>query len=374
MGFATKAGPIVHVVQHLRPGGLEVMALELARIQARGHPTLVVSLDGDLETTLECWPRLQAQRDQLIFMGKEPGVDPWLALRLRSLFRRLGAVGVHTHHVGPLLYAGPAARLAGVTRRVHTEHDAWHLQNASRRRIMRCALIATNPVLIADAPYVADAVARALSRPPPRVILNGVDTDRFSPGDRIAARRALGLPDHGRIIGIAARLERVKGVDLAIDALASVPGALLAIAGGGSERESLQMQAASLGLAERVRFLGHLDDTLPLYRAIDLLCLPSRAEGLPLALLEAQSTGTPVVAMRVGGVSAGVDPATGVLVDPEQPGALARALQAQAPQEGAVRECTGARIAASPRTFVERTASLNAMASAYTSLMLEAAP
>ncbi len=88
--------------------------------------------------------------------------------------------------------------------------------------------------------YVAEAVARALSRPPPRVILNGVDTERFSPGDRIAARRALGLPDQGRIIGIAARLERVKGVDLAIDALASVPDALLAIAGGGSERENLR--------------------------------------------------------------------------------------------------------------------------------------
>jgi glycosyltransferase involved in cell wall biosynthesis len=364
MGYAAKAGPIVHVVQHLRPGGLEVMALELARVQARIHPTLVVSLDGDLETTLNCWPRLQAQRDQLIFMGKRPGVDPGLPLRLRSLFRRLGTIGVHTHHVGPLLYAGPAARLAGVARRVHTEHDAWHLQDAKRRRIVRFALAAANPVLIADAPYVADAVARALARPPPRVILNGVDTERFSPGDRTAARRGLGLPDHGRIIGIAARLERVKGVDLAIDALVAVPDALLAIAGGGSERENLEAQATSLGLAERVRFLGHVDDTVRLYRAIDVLCLPSRAEGLPLALLEAQSTGARVVAMRVGGVAAGVDPATGVLVDPEQPGALARALLSSPGEE----------IAASPRAFVERTASLNAMASAYTDLMLGAAP
>jgi glycosyltransferase involved in cell wall biosynthesis len=364
MGFATKAGPIVHVVQHLRPGGLEVMALELARIQARTHPTMVVSLDGDAETTLECWPRLRAQQAQLIFMRKRPGVDPGLPLRLWSLFRRLDAIGVHTHHAGPLLYAGPAARLAGVARRVHTEHDAWHLQDAKRRRIVRFALAAANPVPIADAPYVAEAVAQALSRPPPRVILNGVDTERFSPGDRIAARRGLGLPEHGRIIGIAARLERVKGVDLAIDALASVPDALLAIAGGGSERENLRAQAAALGLTERVRLLGHVDDTVRLYRAIDVLCLPSRAEGLPLALLEAQSAGARVVAMRVGGVPAGVDPMTGVLVDPEEPGALARAL----------RECPGRETAASPRCFVERTASLNAMAAAYTGLMLGAAP
>nr|WP_294508858.1 glycosyltransferase [uncultured Rhodopila sp.] len=361
MGYAAKAGPIVHVVQHLRPGGLEVMALELARAQARIQPTLVVSLDGDLETTLESWPRLQAQRDQLIFMGKGPGVDFTLPWRLRAYFRRIGAIGVHTHHVGPLLYAGPAARLAGVPHRVHTEHDAWHLQDAKRRRIVRFALAAADPILIADAPHVADAVARALSRPPPRVILNGVDTERFSPGDRIAARRGLGLPEHGKIIGIAARLEHVKGVDLAIAALAAVPDALLVIAGGGSERENLLSLAASLGLAERVRLLGHVDDTVRLYRAVDVLCLPSRDEGLPLALLEAQSTGTPVVAMRVGGVPAGVDPVTGVLVDPQEPGALARALR-NAP--GEVMDP-----GRSPRAFVERTASLDAMASAYTALM-----
>jgi glycosyltransferase involved in cell wall biosynthesis len=362
MDFATKTNPIVHVVQHLRPGGLEVVALELARAQARIHPTFVLSLDGDLESTLETWPRLRAQQDQLIFMGKQPGVDIAMPLRLRALFRHIGAIGVHTHHVGPLLYAGAAARLAGIARRVHTEHDAWHLQDAKRRRIVRLALAAAKPVLIADAPYVADAVARALSCPPPRVIVNGVDTARFCPGDRIAARRGLGLPEHGAIIGIAARLEPVKGVDRAIDALAAVPDALLAIAGGGSELGALRSRAERLGLAERVRFLGHVDDTVRLYRAIDVLCLPSRAEGLPLVLLEAQSTGVRVVAMRVGGVPAGVDPDTGVLVDPEQPDALAQALRHALRQD-----VPGGR---SPRDFVQRTASLEAMAQAYTALML----
>ncbi len=362
MDCVKDAPPIIHVVQHLRPGGLEVVALELARAQARTHPTLVLSLDGDLETTLEAWPRLRAQTEQLIFMGKAPGVDAALPLRLASLFRRLGAIGVHTHHVGPLLYAGPAARLAGVARRVHTEHDAWHLQDTKRRRIVRLALAAAKPVLIADAPHVAEAVARALSCLPPRVILNGVDTERFSPGDRVAARLGLGLPQHGKIVGIAARLETVKGVDLAIEALGEVPDAVLAIAGGGSQREALYSQAASLGIADRVRFLGHVDDTVRLYRAIDVLCLPSRDEGLPLALLEAQASGARVVAMRVGGVAAGVDPDTGVLVEPGQPGALARAL----------RIALSAEIAASPRPFVERTASLETMASAYTALMLGA--
>jgi glycosyltransferase involved in cell wall biosynthesis len=360
------AGPIVHVVQHLRPGGLEVVALELARAQARRHPALIVSLDGDAATAIAAWPRLDRQRDQLIFMAKRAGVDVALWPRLHRLFRRLRPCGVHTHHVGPLLYAGPAARAAAVARRVHTEHDAWHLQDAKRRRIVRMALAATRPVLIADAPHVARAVASTLARADPRVILNGVDTERFTPGDRGAARAALGLPVDGPMIGIAARLERVKGVDVAIAALPLLPPeARLIVAGGGTEAAALAAQVVALGLTGRVHFLGHLDDTRALYRAVDVVCLPSRAEGLPLALLEAQSTGTPVVASRVGGVPAAIDGATGVLVEPESPEELARGLRRALEAAG--------RGAVSPRAFVERTASLETMAAAYSDLMLGAA-
>lgn len=366
MALADLCGPIVHVVQHLRPGGLEVMVLELARAQARLHPTVVVSLDGDFEQALDSWPRLKSQQRQLIFLGKQPGVDLKLPFRLRALFTRIAAGGVHTHHIGPLLYAGAAARLAGVDCLVHTEHDAWHLQNAKRRRIVQLALAVSRPILVADAPHVAEAVAKELSRPAPIVILNGVDTTRFSPGGKAASRRSLDLPEQGKIIGIAARLERVKGVDLAIEALQAVPDALLAIAGSGGEREKLEALTASLGLTHRVRWLGHVDDMARLYRAIDILCLPSRDEGLPLALLEAQSTNTRVVAMRVGGVAAGVDPATGILVDPAEPGGLARALQLSLHEDAAN--------GPGPRSFVERIGSLTTMASAYTALMLGATP
>jgi len=362
----TTLGPIVHVVQHLRPGGLEVMALELARAQAARHPTLLVSLDGDAETTLAAWPRLRSQRDQLIFLGKKPGLDPMLPVRLFSLFRRLKPCGVHTHHIGPLLYAGPAARAAGVPIRVHTEHDAWHLQNARRRRIAQLALAATNPILIADAPHVANMVAKTLKRAAPRVILNGVDMERFAPGNAADARLRLGLPEHRKIIGIAARLEPVKGVDVAIAAMQSVPDALLVIAGSGGQRGNLEKQAASLGVSDRIRFLGHVDDTALFYQAIDVLCLPSRDEGLPLALLEAQASGTRVVASRVGGVPAGVDPVSGVLVAAEDPDALAQALRCVLGEDTATQS--------SPRSFVEHTASLAAMASAYSHIMLGTAP
>lgn len=351
----TPMSPIIHVVQHLTPGGLEVMALELARAQGG----LVLSLEGEAEEAIARWPRLAAQRDSLLFAGKRPGADATLTFRLARLFRQLGARCVHTHHIGPLLYAGPAARLAGVAARLHTEHDAWHLASPHRRRLARAGLALARPVLVADAPHVAQAVQAALGGKLPAVVLNGVDTDRFRPADKAAARAALGLPADRPIIGVAARLETVKGVDVALAAMARLPGdALLAVAGQGSQRAALEAQAAELGLGDRLRFLGLVEDMAGFYQALDLLCLPSRNEGLPLAILEAQACGVPVVAARVGGVPAALCPESGRLVPAEDPAALAAALEAALATPATT----------SPRDFVLRNASLEVAARAYLDL------
>ena len=361
----TVLGPIIHVVQRLGPGGLEVMALELARIQAARYATLVISLEATKAAAVERWPRARELADRLLFLDKQPGLDPWLPLRLVALFRRLRPACVHTHHVGPLIYAGSAARAAGVPRRLHTEHDAWHLAGARRRCIMRAALAAACPRVVADAPQVADAFAAAMGGERPPVVLNGVDADRFKPGDRAASRTALGLSPEVPVIGVASRLERVKGVDLAVAALARLPApTVMVVAGTGTERAALQAQAAAAGLGDRVQFLGSVEDMPGFYAALDLLCLPSRAEGLPLAPLEAQACGVPVVATVVGGVPAALCPATGRLVPPGDPEALAAALAAGL---AAVRaEGMGPR--GDPRAFVLRHMTLEATASAYLDL------
>jgi glycosyltransferase involved in cell wall biosynthesis len=194
----------------------------------------------------------------------------------------------------------------------------------------------------------------------PRIVLNGVDTARFAPRDGAGARAALGLPASAPVIGIAARLERVKGVDLAIAALPAVPGAVLAVAGQGAEAGALGALAAALGVGERVRFLGLVEDMPGFYAACDVVCLPSRNEGLPLAALEAQSCGVPVVAARVGGMEAACDPTSARLVPAEAPDALGAALAEAlaAPRRD-------------PRPFVLRTASLDAAARAYLDLAVE---
>ncbi|HLZ65318.1 MAG TPA: glycosyltransferase [Aliidongia sp.] len=321
---------VVQVVQHLQPGGIETIVLDLARLGASTDEVHVVSLEGRPETILAAWPRAGELSGRLHGMAKAPGVKPGLVLDLKRLFDRLGADVVHTHHIGPLIYGGLAARLAGVKHIVHTEHDAWHLAGRRRRAVERLALTLARPALAADADIVADALRRAVPGSAPTVIWNGIDTGRFAPGDQQAARLALGLPIDRPVVGTAARLEPVKGVDRLIEAFARLDGpAALAIAGSGSELANLKAQATALGLGGKVHFLGRVDEMPRFYQALDVFCLASRHEGLPLALLEAQASGVRAVALDVGGVRDALCPTTGYLVaESDEPGLVAALDQA----------------------------------------------
>jgi glycosyltransferase involved in cell wall biosynthesis len=178
---------------------------------------------------------------------------------------------------------------------------------------------------------VSDAVAEfAQSRlgvTAPRVVPNGVDLARFATlPDRAAARAALGLGD-GPLVGALGRLDRQKGFDVLLPALVELEGVSLALAGAGPEREALEAQARTLGIADRVRFLGLLDDVRPLLAACDVFCMPSRWEGFGLALAEAMACGLPCVASRIDSLPEVLGDA-GVLVPVEDPRALAQAVDA----------------------------------------------
>jgi len=113
---------LVQVVQHMRPGGIEKLALDLLMEPPVGSDAIIVSLEGEPESAFTAWPDLRAFADRIVFLRKRHGIDPSLPLKLARLFRQVGARYIHTHHIGPLLYAGLACRLAGIKALVHTEH------------------------------------------------------------------------------------------------------------------------------------------------------------------------------------------------------------------------------------------------------------
>lgn len=134
------------------------------------------------------------------------------------------------------------------------------------------------------------------------VLRNGVDLKMFQPApDRAALRRSLNIT--GTALLSVGNLIESKGHDLAIRALLDLPDTCLLLAGGGVEENNLRALARSIGVTDRVTFLGTVkhDALRDYYGAADLLVLASRSEGWANVLLEAMACGTPVVASDVGG-------------------------------------------------------------------------
>ncbi len=165
-------------------------------------------------------------------------------------------------------------------------------------------------------------------------IPNGVDTTCFhpsSPSERAALRRELSLPAFGPLVAYTGRLAPEKGVDVLLSAwpavIAANPAAKLVLVGSGGDDHVLRGHAVELGISGSVLFAGGVPDSSPYLRAADVGVLPSRTEGMPVALLEAMACALPVVATAVGGTKEVLaDGVTGRLVPSEDPAALARGL------------------------------------------------
>lgn len=305
----------IQLVQHLRPGGIESLVLDLCQFAQEDRQVHIVSLEGSKAEALAQWPRLAPFAEQLTFLSKPAGIGFSTVLQLSQLLKQKQVERLHTHHIGPMLYGSLAAKMAGVKQWIHTEHDAWHLDRAKHRHIAQWCVRAFNPLMVADAGLVAEQMQVKLPGIQAHVIYNGIDTDRFTPGSQTQARTALGLPLNHPMVGCAARLHPVKGQARLIQLMTKFPDNVhLALAGDGPTKESLLALANALGIAHRVHFLGAIDDMPAFYRAIDVFCLASDFEGLPLSPLEAQACNTPVVVTDVGGARETVCPATGHVV------------------------------------------------------------
>jgi glycosyltransferase involved in cell wall biosynthesis len=146
-------------------------------------------------------------------------------------------------------------------------------------------------------------------------------------------RRALGLPPQAPVILTVARFAPQKGHQVLLEAIPTVlahqPAAQFLWVGDGPLLPALRARAKSLGVGNHLHFLGRRDDVPELLGAADLFVLPSRFEGLPLAVLEAMAAGLPVVGTQVCGTQEAVaDGRTGQLVPPDDPPALANAITA----------------------------------------------
>lgn len=263
-----------------------------------------VSIAGSLRRIHERWPFDLIHAHMLV-------PDGWAAMRCAS---GLGVPVLATAHRADVL-------------------DVPARGGAQREQVVEAVAGIDQIVAVSQAMRRAcDALAEP--RRDVAVVPNGADARVFFPRDRFETRRELGLPENERIITFVGVLTPRKGIDTLIEAMGRLADGseppLLVIAGIGELRESLDARISELGIGDRVRFVGKVphDDVAKWMAAGDVFCLPSLSEGLPTVVCEAMACGRAVVATAVDGTPEIVDDgATGFLVPPTEPVALADALR-----------------------------------------------
>ena len=324
---------IHHVVETLGRGGLERVVVDLALAQHQaGHDVRVTCLfDCGLLAR-----ELEATGIPVQACDKQRGRTMAALSRLRRQLRVATPSVLHTHNAAAHYHAMAAAIGLPLKRVVNTRHGMGMADPGGRREwFYRRALGRTDAVVA-----VCEAARRGFQAQGVRprgellVVPNGIRVGSFataSAARRQALAEALGVPGGTRIVGTVGRLTPVKDQAMLLQAFAGtvreVSDVVLAIVGDGPLRADLEALAASLGIGERVRFLGDRSDVADLLAGFDVFALSSLSEGYSIALLEACAAGVPIVATDAGGNGEIVrDGKNGRLVPVRDAGAFSAAL------------------------------------------------
>lgn len=295
---------ILNVINNLSLGGAEVLLDKmLSLFAAKGISNSVYifeSIDSDLERSVTVNSNVFYSNTGNLYSYRQ--VYPLYRLLQQQRFDI-----VHVHLFPAQLWTGIAEFLSrtGVPL-ITTEHstynrrrrlpfrpfDAWMY---SRYHKIICNSHATESALLDWLPQVREKT---------EVICNGIDTGHFSRAVPYDLRKEFSLPDNSFLILSIGRLESEKSFPILLQALAKTrPNTFLIIVGDGSLKNDLQRMACSLGIENRIRFLGLRDDVARIIKSVNLYVQSSDWEGFGLAAVEAMAGGLPIIVSRVPGLS-----------------------------------------------------------------------
>lgn len=330
-----KSSTVAHVIGSPKLGGAEQLAISLAAEQQRrgGRLELWAPRKGPAEAAALA-ANLTVNRG---FVTRDVAATPFatLAANFRSLVKALKTNKPILHFHCPILYA-LLSRSLEWTSAITILHVHIELPLTSYAWICRRPphAIVTCAKFLAD--QVHDAIGEAQGSSPHVLALpNAVDLDRFRPPDEFTSRGDEDDSTHRPVALLTGNLSPHKGQATAIKAVSELAkrGNSIELWLAGVEREEtgytrkLEQLASELGVRHQVRFLGFRDDVEHLIRAANTLLLPSKHEGLPLSILEAQASRIPVVAAPVAGIPEIIqDGKTGWLVEPDDVEGYAQAI------------------------------------------------
>ncbi|WP_166828472.1 glycosyltransferase [Thalassoroseus pseudoceratinae] len=309
---------IAFCITELDRGGAENALVQLVRrLDRREWQPLVLCLSGEGELVNE----LRDAEIDVECLGVRHRADFRVLWRLVKSLRRFRPEILQTWLYHANMAGRVAARLAGVP------HVVSGIRVAERRSRLRLRLDRWTDFLVEHHACVSQSVANFSAEVgglPTRKLIaipNGVDAERFASA-RPADLSEVGIPADSRVLLFVGRLDPQKNPDLLLKAFAGLasdfPDTRLVFVGSGPLDTELRNQTLSFGLQNRVQFLGSRSDIPALMQRATVLVLPSRWEGMPNVVLEAQAAGLPVVASAVDGVTELIDPGvTGSLFESE---------------------------------------------------------
>lgn len=319
---------VVQVITTLGGGGAE---REVARVSP------IINASGEFEVVVCCVMGRGCFADSVEEAGVEVVVlhegkqfSPLMARNLARFLKERKPAIAHSHL---LRWGSTVAKLACVPTAIMTEHG-WSPPRGKVGVLFDRANIKFADRVVAVSEATRQIRISKWKTPADKVVTipNAVDVDAIRvPIDIKAKKDDLGIPNDALLVGIVGRLLPIKGHEYFISAAAELaktrPQCRFLVIGDGPNRESLQAHAKSLGLKEKLIFLGFRDDVREIIQLLDVACLSSISEGTPITILEAMACSKPTVVTDVGGcpevVQNGV---TGYVVPPRDPVALSKAI------------------------------------------------
>jgi len=329
---------VLTLIDAFRMGGAETLLAPLATAaRDAGIEMDFIGLSPESTSSAETLTVLERANVRPRHLGVRRLLDPTALPRLVQEIRRSRCDVVHAHLEMAMTLGVPAAALTG-RRTVCTfqtvVRDELTGRAAKRERLaVEMASRSHRVVFTSEASRESFRRAYRPSRMPANwtVVYNCIDIADYAPGEADPVVRSELGGATGPLVVLPATLREDKGVALAIEAWPSVldrcPDAVLALVGGGELEPQLRALVAARGLSRSVLFAGIRTDMPSVYRAADLVLVPSIHENLATVLMEAAATERAVVASRVGGIPEGVrDGQTAILFDRGDVEALANAV------------------------------------------------
>jgi len=328
---------LLHLIETGGPGGAESVYLSLAQeLPKRGMEVHNILLkDGWLAG------KIRAISSHCEIIPSKGSLDVVFVKQLMNYIRENEINIVHSHLFDANFYAALAAHFCQIPH-IGTEHGDVHHHDKSGSRFEKIKvktklkiLKHTKSVIVSVSKFTLEHLQHLISLPEERtpIVYNGIDGNRFkiSRPKMTRIRRELGIAENELFIGTVGNLYPVKGQKYLLHAFhqtaSNHPDVHLGLVGRGRLLDELKETTRQLQVPEKVHFLGFREDIPELLAAMDVFVLPSLSEGMPVSILEAMASRTPIIASEVGGIGEMITHnKNGLLVPPRNVEKLAESL------------------------------------------------